>query len=51
VSRGDGASPQRLGVAPVREEALYFTVVALTLLLCTICLLMLVFTGRRPAMA
>jgi len=40
-----------LGVAPVREEALYFTVVALTLLLCAICLLMLVFTGRRPATA
>ena len=40
-----------LGVAPVPEEALYFTVVALTLLLCAICLLMLVFTGRRPATA
>ncbi len=38
-----------LGVAPVREAALYFTVVALALCLCAMALLMLVFTGRRPA--
>ena len=40
-----------LGVAPVREEALYFTVVALALLWSAVSLLMLVFTGRRPATA
>ena len=40
-----------LGVAPVPEEALYFTVVALALFWCGIALLMLVFTGRRPATA
>lgn len=40
-----------LGVAPVPEEALYFTVVALALLLCAMSLLMLVWTGRRPATA
>jgi hypothetical protein len=40
-----------LGVAPVREEALYFTLVALALLGSAISLLMLVFTGRRPATA
>ena len=40
-----------LGVTPVAEEALYFTLVVLALLLCAMALLMLVFTGRRPAMA
>jgi hypothetical protein len=40
-----------LGVAPVREEALYFTLVALALLGSAIALLMLVFTGRRLASA
>ncbi len=40
-----------LGVAPVREEALYFTLVALALFWCGIGLLTLVFTGRRPASA
>jgi hypothetical protein len=40
-----------LGVAPVREEALCFTLVALALLWSAISLLMLVFTGRRPATA
>ena len=40
-----------LGVAPVPEEALYFTLVALALFWCGIALLMLVFTGRRPATA
>jgi hypothetical protein len=40
-----------LGVAPVPEEALYFTVVALALLMCAMSLLMLVWTGRRPATA
>ena len=40
-----------LGVAPVREEALYFTLVALALFWSAISLLMLVFTGRRPATA
>jgi len=40
-----------LGVAPVPEGALYFTLVVLALLLCAIALLMLVFTGRRPATA
>ncbi len=40
-----------LGVAPVREEALYFTLVALALLGSAIALLMLVFTGRRLALA
>jgi hypothetical protein len=40
-----------LGVAPELEAALYFTVVALTLLMSAISLLMLVFTGRRPATA
>ena len=40
-----------LGVAPVPEEALYFTLVALALFWSAISLLMLVFTGRRPATA
>ena len=40
-----------LGVAPVPEEALYFTLVALALFWSAISLLMLVFTGRRPASA
>jgi hypothetical protein len=40
-----------LGVAPVPEEALYFTLVALALLLCGMSLLMLVWTERRPASA
>ena len=40
-----------LGVAPVHEAALYFTLVALALFWSAICLLMLVFTGRRPASA
>ena len=40
-----------LGVAPELEAALYFTVVALTLLMSALALLMLVFTGRRPATA
>ena len=40
-----------LGVAPIREDALYLTVVALILLWSAISLLMLVFTGRRPARA
>lgn len=40
-----------LGVAPVKEEALYFTLVALALFWSGVCLLMLVFTGRRPASA
>jgi hypothetical protein len=40
-----------LGVAPVPEEALYFTTVALALFWSGISLLMLVFTGRRPAPA
>ena len=40
-----------LGVAPVPEAALYFTLVALGLFWSAICLLMLVFTGRRPASA
>ncbi len=40
-----------LGVAPVREEALYFTLVALALLGSAIALRMLVFTGRRLALA
>lgn len=40
-----------LGVAPVPEEALHFTLVALALLLCAISLLMLVWTERRPASA
>ena len=39
------------GVAPVREEALYFTLVALALFWAAIGLLMLVFTGRRPVSA
>lgn len=38
-----------LGMAPVREEALYITLVALALLGSAICLLMLVFAGRRVA--
>ncbi len=38
-----------LGVAPVREEALYLTLAALILVWSAISLLMLVFTGRRPA--
>jgi hypothetical protein len=38
-------------VAPVREEALYFTLVALALFWSAVSLLMLVFTGRRPATA
>ncbi len=40
-----------LGLAPANEEALYFTLVALALFWSAICLLMLVFTGRRPARA
>jgi hypothetical protein len=40
-----------LGVAPVHEEALYFTLVALALFWSAVSLLMLVFTGRRPATA
>ena len=40
-----------LGMAPALEEALYFTVVVLGLAWCAIALLMLVFTGRRPASA
>jgi hypothetical protein len=40
-----------LGVAPVREEALYFTLVVLAVFWSGISLLMLVFTGRRPATA
>ena len=40
-----------LGMAPVREEALYFTLVALALFWSAVSLLMLVFTGRRPATA
>lgn len=40
-----------LGVAPVREEALYFTIVALALFGSALALLMLVFTGRRPMTA
>ena len=40
-----------LNLAPVAEEALYFTLVALTLAMCAMALLMLVFTGRRPASA
>ncbi len=40
-----------LGVAPVREAALYFTLVALAPFWSAICLLMLVFAGRRPARA
>jgi hypothetical protein len=40
-----------LGVAPVPEEALYFTLVALALFWSAVSLLMLVFTGRRPATA
>ncbi len=38
-----------LGMAPVKEAALYFTLVALALFWSGICLLMLVFTGRRSA--
>jgi hypothetical protein len=38
-------------VAPVPEEALYFTLVAVALFWSGISLLMLVFTGRRPATA
>jgi hypothetical protein len=37
-----------LGLAPASEEALYFTLVALTLAWCAMALLMLVYTGRRP---
>ena len=40
-----------LNLTPVAEEALYFTLVALTLAMCAMALLMLVFTGRRPATA
>jgi hypothetical protein len=40
-----------LGLAPASEEALYFTLVALALAWCAMALLMLVFTGRRPATA
>ena len=40
-----------LGVAPVPEAALYFTLVALALAGCAMTLLMLVFAGRRPASA
>ena len=40
-----------LGVAPELEAALYFTVVALVLLMSALALLMLVFPGRRPATA
>ena len=40
-----------LGVAPVPEDALYFTLVVLALFWSAISLLMLVFTGRRPATA
>ncbi len=36
-----------LAVAPVREDALYFTLVALLLFWSAVSLLMLVFTGRR----
>jgi hypothetical protein len=40
-----------LGLAPALEEALYFTLVALSLGWCAMALLMLVFTGRRPVSA
>ncbi len=40
-----------LGLAPALEEALYFTLLVLTLAWCAMALLMLVFTGRRPASA
>ncbi len=40
-----------LDLAPVAEEALYFTLVALALAWCAMALLMLVFTGRRPVSA
>lgn len=40
-----------LGVAPVKEAALYFTLVVLALFWSGVCLLMLVFTGRRSASA
>ncbi len=40
-----------LGVAPVKEAALYFTLVSLALFWSGVCLLMLVFTGRRSASA
>lgn len=40
-----------LGVAPVDEAALYFTLVALSLFWSAVCLLMLVFTRRRGAIA
>jgi hypothetical protein len=40
-----------LGLAPASEEAFYFTLVALALAWCAMALLMLVFTGRRPATA
>lgn len=40
-----------LGLAPAHEEALYFTLLVLTMAWCALALLMLVFTGRRPASA
>ena len=40
-----------LGLAPDFEEAIYFTLVALAVAWCSIALLMLVFTGRRPVSA
>ena len=40
-----------LGAAPVPEEALYFTLVALALFWSAMSLLMLVFAGRRRATA
>ena len=38
-----------LGVAPAPEEALYFTLVAVALFWSGVCLVMLVFGGRRAA--
>lgn len=46
-----GPTAIALGVAPVPEAALYFTLVVLALAGCAMTLLMLVFAGRRPASA